>query len=637
MCGIFGAITKNGLPEEKIEEVKRILRHRGPDDCGKEKFKLFDNTVVDFVHLRLSIIDLSKNGHQPMQDESGNFAIIYNGEIYNFREIKEELKCLGYKFFSNSDTEVILKSYIQWQQGCLDKFRGMFAFAIIDKKNDVLFIARDHFGIKPLYYFHDKENFVFSSELKALLAFNFVKKELNKEALVAYLNYLWPDTDESIFKYIYKLPKANYLIIGLNGATSDFKIYKYWDLNETIKYSSEKNIILELDQCLNESIKYHMISDVEVSSFLSGGLDSSLICALAKNYNHNLSTYTISFSDTDKKIEKMSDDSGYAQYLSKRLKLNHTEIKISPKILEVLPEVVYHLDEPIADPAALNTYLICKEARARGVKVMLSGMGADEIFSGYRRHYALLLAQRYKQWPFFFRQLLSVSAKMFPVRVGNCGLRQARWLKRFLSFADLENAEAYQRSYSYYGKDELKHLLKFDCNKEVDGLYERHEEIFSRKYRIDLINKMCWTDLNLFMPHLNLTYTDRVSMANSVEVRVPFIDRMVVQLAMSIPGNLKTKGRNQKYILKKISEKYLPKKIVYRQKASFGAPLRSWISGEMKDIVDELIYNKSPLHDLLDMKMIKQFIDNDRQGSFDYSYNIYQFLNLKEWFRVFLN
>jgi len=380
------------------------------------------------------------------------------------------------------------------------------------------------------------------------------------------------------------------------------------------------------------------VADVPVSCFLSGGLDSSLISVLAKKSNENLSTYTIGTGDKDKAVEKMPDDEKYAAMLAEMHHFNHNVIKISPDIIKDLPHMVRHLDEPIGDPAAINTYLICKAAKEKGVKVLLSGMGADEIFFGYRRQKATLMALRFNLLPKPVKYVIAKVVNLLPVKISGKGFKFGRWAKRFMSFATMPLNEAYMRSYSYYDTNQLKELMKKDYWMGIDAINKEHEEKFNAKFRNDPINQICNTDISMFMLGLNLTYSDRASMAASVEVRVPFIDRLVVSKAMEIPGDLKIQKGISKFILKKAAEKWLPNKIIYRPKASFGAPIRSWISNDLRVMVDELLSEEAiTKRGFVNYAVVKKLITDDRNGTADNAYQIYQLLTLELWCREFLD
>jgi asparagine synthase (glutamine-hydrolysing) len=630
MCGIAGFIGfKNNIA--LAESANNIQQHRGPDN-----HQVWNDEYIALAHRRLSIIDLSEAGNQPFQ--KNDLVIVFNGEIYNYKELQVKLQTeKGTIFSTSSDTEVVLEMFRNYGASCLDHFLGMFAFAIYNKTDKTLFIARDHFGIKPLFYTLTNEGFAFSSELKTLVTIPGFDKTINPKSLVSCLNYLWVSGNETMFKGCQKLPPAHYLTYTKKEG---IKITQYWELedNSTGAEKSENDVIKEVENMIEESVNRHMVADVPVSSFLSGGLDSSLIAVLAKKKNNQLSTYTISTSKKDKKIEQMPDDEKYANIVADNFHFDHNVIQISPDILSEFPKMVCTLDEPIGDPAAINTYLICKAAREKGVKVLLSGMGADEIFFGYRRQKATLMAIRYNKLPGFIKKTNSLLVNKLPVKLFGKGFKFGRWAKRFLSFATLPTDEAYMRSYSYYDSKELKELLKNEYSPAVDILNNEHKALFNSKYNGDVINQICNTDISMFMLGLNLTYSDRASMAASVEVRVPFIDKIMISEAMKIPGNLKIKNGISKYILKKASEKYLPKEIIYRPKASFGAPIRSWISNELKDMVDNLLSEENiNKRGFLNYSFVKKLIENDRNGESDNAYQIYQLLTLELWCREYLD
>jgi len=632
MCGLAGFINFENN-ESLAKNAGRMQQHRGPD---AQKTWQHDNIVLS--HQRLSIIDLDARSDQPFV--KNGLVIVFNGEIYNYKDLKGQLlkTNTGVEFITTSDTEVLLELYRSKKEKCLDDLIGMFAFAIYEIDTGKLFIARDHFGIKPIFYTKIENRFAFSSELKTLVNIPGFDKTINMNALTGAMNYLWVPGNETMFRNCHKLAPAHYMTIDTLAKAPIPRLYQYWELNTKTTITDETQAIKELSKSMEATIQRHMVADVPVSSFLSGGLDSSLISVMASKINPSLSTYTIAVSATDKKIEQMPEDEKYARQLAQQFHFDHHEIEIAPEIIKALPEIVYMLDEPIGDPAAINTYLICKEARRRGVKVLLSGMGADEILFGYRRQRATLIAQRFKQLPNFIRKPLKSISKKLPVQSAGKGRKLTRWAKRFLSFADLPTEEAYMRSYSYYNQKELQQLFKNDISENYDHLREQHSTLFNKNYSDDLLNQMCFTDINMFMTGLNLTYTDRASMAASVEVRVPFVDKEVISLAMQIDGSLKFKKRQSKYILKKVAEKYLPHEIIYRPKASFGVPIRSWISNDLKEMVDDLLSKeKVEKRNFFNYEFVKQLIDNDRKGLEDNAYRIYQLLTVELWCSQFID
>ncbi len=628
MCGLAGFVGFDNK-EFLAKRANEIQAHRGPDHQG-----IWSDQFISLAHQRLSIIDLSPNGNQPFQ--KANLIILFNGEIYNYKELRKDIERVSnVSFSSDSDTEVVLEYYRQYGKACVEYFIGMFVFAIYNTQTQELFIARDHFGIKPLFFYNANQKFAFASELKTLVEANQFRLKVNRRSLVSSLNYLWVSGNETMFEDCHKLPPGHHLTLEKGGAPT---VSRYWALSEVKTPTLERDAVLELSKVLVASVERHMVADVPVSSFLSGGLDSSLISVLASKTNPQLSTYTIAFNSKDKGIEQMPDDQKYAKQLADLHHFDHHEILISSRIIELLPKIVRALDEPIGDPAAINTFLICDAARKRGVKVLLSGMGADEIFAGYRRHRATLLSLKFEKLPKTLQELARKALRYLPVRIGSRGIRFTRWAKRFLEFAGMPFEKAYMRSYSYYDRVELETLLKGDFSKEIDEVYAEHANIFNSKFENDRVNQMCHADLHLFLLGLNLTYSDRASMAASVEVRVPFVDKTVITHAMGISGALKIKNGEAKYILKKVAEEFLPDNVIYRPKAPFGAPIRSWISDELRPMVDDLLCESAVnKRGIFNYSTVKTIIDEDRAGIRDNAYRIYQLLTIELWFREFVD
>ncbi len=628
MCGIAGFINfKEG--RELAIRANFLQRHRGPDHQS-----IWAENGVALCSQRLSIIDLADRSNQPLHKQG--LVIIYNGELYNYRELRDDLaKNSGVQFSTESDTEVVLEMYRKMGKKCLDHFLGMFAFAIYNIGTGNLFLARDHFGIKPLFYFSSGNQLAFSSELKTLLEIPGLSRQVNHSSLVGALNFSWIPGDQTMISGFLKLPPGHFLELS---SQSGVKVECYWELEPTESLLDEGQWLEELDSTIQGSIDRHMVADVPVSSFLSGGLDSSLISVLAGKHNVNLSTYTIATLAKDKEVEKMPSDEVFAAELAKSMGFDHHQILIEPEIIQELPRIVRSLDEPIGDPAAINTNLICAAARNQGVKVLLSGIGADEIFFGYRRHRATLLAERYQKVPLVFRRPIDQVVRSMPVRVMGQGFKLGRWGKRFSGFANLPIPDAYLRSYSYYDQNDLEELVVKPIMEQYRELRDQHNQVFSSVYPEDVVNRMCFTDLHYFLPGLNLAYTDRASMASSVEVRVPFVDKLVVETAMKVPGSLKYKNGQSKYILKRLAERYLPKKFVHRPKASFGVPLRSWISGELAEMVGDVLSSSSiKERGVFNFQAIDNMIQKDRAGLDDFSYQLYQLLTLELWFREFLD
>ena len=624
MCGIAGAYQQvDG--EEVTEIMGRCLEHRGPDEEGS--FSYTDERVhVQFAHRRLSIIDL-RHGQQPLVKRP--FALCYNGELYNYREIKAELAAGGSRFATTSDTEVVLEAWRRWGPRCLRRFRGMFAFALLDQATGSLFLARDHFGIKPLHYIRRKDGVVFASELKALVKAFGTELRMLPQALVASMLYYWVPDQLCSLQNVEKLQPGTCAEFLPDGTC---RVERYWDIVEEAAAAQEADY--DLREVIEASVTAHLVADVPVSSFLSGGLDSSIVTVLAKRANPQIDAYTITFRAEDQRLEAMPDDSLYARKIAQRHGVQLHEIEIKPDVVELLPRMVDILDEPTGDPAAINTLLMSDGAREAGVKVLLSGMGADELFGGYRKHVACLLAGRYRQLPAFVHRSATGVVNRLPVTAAGRGLRYARWAKRFLTFAELPEEAAFRRSYSLYAPGELAALLGPELRGDIDDVVAQHLQVYEDNGLSDQVNRMCLADTRLFLPGLNLAYTDRASMAASTEVRVPFVDVEVFRAAFSLAGKDKISGRNGKIALKRAAEAWLPNEIVYRPKASFSAPLRAWVTRDLRDVIDEsLLGGELVGTGFLHRPALAALVQDDRTGREDRSKQLWQLLTLEFWYR----
>jgi len=630
MCGIAGVIGNN-INGQELRAMAYVQSHRGPDHTG-----FFESSNVFLTHQRLSIVDLSARSNQPMSKEG--LVIVFNGEIYNYREIKTELAS-STRFVTTSDTEVVLEAWRRWGPDCLQKFHGMYAFAIYDTKSGDTFVVRDPFGIKPLFYLPLKNgNVAFASELKALEAAFRGQLTLNLTAVAASLHWAWIPEQICIWNEVRKLTPGHYLHFHANGHSSEFAFWRF-DLlvaSDLPLISDEHVAIDTIDKVLLDSVTQHLVADVPINAFLSGGLDSSLLVAMARKQLDHLDCYTIKFRDKDKQQEAMADDAYYADKVARTLNVRLNTIEVTPDVSSLLPRIVNALDEPIGDSAAINTLLICEAARNNGVKVLLSGMGADEMFGGYRKHLANLVASKYRLVPSVLRnKVIAPFVKQLPVASDADGFRLARWAKRFVEFASLPEHEAFLRSYSYYNPRELDALTGSQSFSLLAPLIAAHERTFATAPHRSLLDRMCFTDVQWFMTNLNLTYSDRASMAASTEVRVPFIDKEVMAAAFRIDSALKIKGRTQKYILKKVAERWLPKEIIYRPKSSFTMPLRSWIKNDLRSMVDDYVLSQQGLagRDFFDAKSLRNIVELDRQGVEDNAQRIWQLLTLEQWFR----
>ena len=625
MCGIAGAYQQ--VDGETLARVMSdSLSHRGPDDEGL--YSLVNESVsVHLAHRRLSIIDLA-HGHQPLVKH--HLALSYNGELYNYRELKAELVARGAAFSTSSDTEVVLEAWRHWGPGCLRKFRGMFAFAMFDQHTGSLFLARDHLGIKPLHYIYRKGGVVFASELKALVAAFGNELEIEPSALIASILYFWVPDRRCSLNGVVKLQPGTWAEFRRDGT---YYTKTYFDIAE-VAAAAAAGPPVDLREVIEASVEAHLVADVPVSSFLSGGLDSGIITVLAKRANPDVDAYTITFRPEDQRLEAMPDDAIYARKIARQYGINLHEIQIAPDVVDLLPRLVEILDEPIGDPAAINTLLMCEAARDAGVKVILSGMGADELFGGYRKHVACVMAERYRRLPGFARRAATTAVDHLPVAAGGRGFRYARWAKRFLTFAELPEEAAFRRSYSLYDPLELTALISPEFEPDVDDILGEHFEVYCDNFLPDHVNRMCLADARLFLPGLNLTYTDRASMAASTEVRVPFVDPVVFRAAFSLTGENKVSGRTGKVALKQAAHAWLPEEIINRPKASFSAPLRAWVTRDLRELIDDvLVQGELVGTGFIRPEALRNLIEEDRSGRQDRSKQIWQLLTLELWYR----
>jgi asparagine synthase (glutamine-hydrolysing) len=579
-------------------------------------------------HRRLSIIDLSAAADQPLT--SRGMTLIYNGELYNYQALRTELAGHGVRFTTSSDTEVVLEAWRYWGPEALHRFRGMFAFALLDQQTGDLVLARDPLGIKPLYYLPRGSGVIFASELKALVAAVGSELRIEPGALVASMLYYWVPEQRCAINGVRKLPAGSWARFRPDGS---YRVEHYWRPAD-VAAQAAAGPPADLGAVIEESVAAHLVSDVPVSSFLSGGLDSSIITVLAHRAEAGIDAYTITFRPEDQRLEAMPDDAVYARKVAARYGIDLHEIEISPDIVDMLPRIVDVLDEPIGDPAAINTLLMCEAARERGVKVILSGMGADELFGGYRKHLACVMAGRYRRLPGGPRALVRSTVDRLPVSAGGRGLRYARWSKRFLTFAELPEEPRFRRSYTLYDPAELAALVSPDLAGYIGQVVEEHADIYNDNTLPDEVNRMCLADARLFLPGLNLAYTDRSSMAASVEVRVPFVDPVVAQAAFSIPGSEKIQRRQGKVALKRAAENWLPHEIVYRPKASFSAPLRAWVRGDLREVIrDVLVGGELVGCGMIRRGALQRLIEDEHAGREDRSKQIWQLLTMELWYR----
>lgn len=644
MCGIAGTVNWGG--REVLQKMTAVQAHRGPDDSGLWEHISPDGTHIGLGSRRLAIIDLSSEGHMPMPNEDGSVWITYNGEIYNFHELRQELIAKGHTFRSKTDTEVILHLYEEEGFDCVKRLNGMFAFAICDlrKARPLLFVARDHFGVKPLYYIQRGRQFAFASEVKALLNLPGFSAEMDLSALPKYLNFLWVPDPQTMFREIFKLP-AGYWGVFCDGR---FEINEYWDLSLPAKGTayalSEEELKEEIRERLRQSVKSQMISDVPLGAFLSAGLDSSSIVSLMSQSSRKpVHTYTITFPAKHRIGETTLDDASVASRMAIQFGCTHQEIMVSPEITSLLPKLIWHMDEPVADPAIITAYLVCQEAR-KSATVLLSGIGGDEVFGGYRKYYAHKWASAYHHIPLTLRQTLNSAMLHFPAMRGTPLKGVVRLAKKMARSASLPPQAAFLTNCTYLDHAQMLDLCVPDLKKSIQKAdpWERHKERFEDASEADFLNQMLYLDTKTFMSSLNLTYNDKMSMASSVEVRVPFLDRDLAEFVMwNVPPELKIKGflrPTTKYILREAMKERLPAEVLRQPKAGFGAPVDYWLANELRDMVDELL---SPgalkSRGYFRPEAVQTLIEQQRSNREDWSMQIWQLLTLELWHQAFLD
>ncbi|MEP9381732.1 asparagine synthase (glutamine-hydrolyzing) [Nocardioides sp. KR10-350] len=631
MCGVAGAFQQQD-GKQLVTAMTERLAHRGPDAGGVVEL-VTPRAAMVLGHRRLSIIDPTAGADQPFCRDG--LALVYNGELYNFRALRAELEGRGVAFTTTSDTEVVLEAWRAWGPAALARFRGMFALAVYDERAGSVTLARDGLGIKPLYVLPRGEGVVFASELKALATAVGEELRVDPASMVASILYYWVPPQHCSLQGVSQLPAGTWETHHADGRTERGV---FWDPVEEAARAAA-SATPDLRAVIEESVIAHLVADVPVASFLSGGLDSSIVTALAHDQDPSIEAWTIAFRAADQRLEAMPDDAFYARRLADHLGIRLHEIELHPDVTQMLPRMVEVLDEPIGDPAAINTFLMCEAARDAGVKVLLSGMGADELFGGYRKHLACLIAARYRRAPAPLRRGVRRTVDALPVAAGGRGLRTVRWAQRFCSFADLAEEEAFRRSYTLYDGSELRGLVDPDLGASVDALLDEHAATYADHPAAfdgddEAVNRMCLADARLFMQGLNLTYTDRASMAASTEVRVPFVDREVFAAAFAMKGRDKVRGRTQKAALKDAARAWIPAEIIDRPKASFGAPLRAWVTHDLREQLDDVLVGGELVSSgFLRADAVHRLVTDQRTSRRDTSKQLWQLLSLELWYR----
>jgi len=646
MCGIAG--LANWGDREILARMAHVQAHRGPDDFGIWERKFPDGSYIGLGSRRLAILDLSADGHMPMCNEYRTIWITCNGEIYNFAQLRRELQSQGHEFVSHTDTEVIVHLYEQEGADCVHRLQGMFAFAICDLRSGrpELFLARDHFGVKPLYYAQRGKKLAFASEIKALLHVPEVEAEIDLESLHQYLTFLWVPDPKTMFRGIYKLP-AGHCATFRDG---EWKIRQYWDLRfppADASYSrNEADLADEARERFRCSVQAQMVSDVPLGAFLSAGLDSSSIVAMmceTRATNQPVRTYTITFPKKYRVGETTLDDPNVPARLARQLGCENQQIVVEPDVASLLPRLTWHMDEPTADPAIITAYLVCREARKQAT-VLLSGIGGDELFAGYRKHVAYRWSQMYQKIPAALRAGAEYSLNALPGLRGTVMKGRVRLAKKMARSASLEPEDGFIRNCTYLNDVQKMNLYtpEIQNNLQSSDPAVRHRAAFDAVRDADFLNQMLYLDTKLFMVSLNLNYNDKMSMASSVEVRVPFLDRELAEFAAwQIPPHLKLKGFCRpvtKHIFRLAMQDVLPAEVLRQPKAGFAAPVDYWLAHDLREMVDDLL---SPVNvqerGLFRAEAVRRLVDEHRRGAEDWSVQIWQLLTLENWMRIFLD
>jgi asparagine synthase (glutamine-hydrolysing) len=644
MCGISG--LANWGDRETLARMNAIQAHRGPNDGGAWQHRSTDGSFFGLGSRRLSILDLSADGHMPMSNEDDTVCITYNGEIYNFKELRSELEGKGHRFASQTDTEVIIHLYEEEGTDCVRRLNGMFAFAICDLRagRPTLFMARDHFGIKPFYYCNRGGSLAFASEIKALLEVPGVQARIDLQALDQYLTFLWVPDPKTLFQEIFKLP-AGHCATFRNG---ELKITQYWDLSfPPANYefrSSEDGLAEETRQRFRHSVEQQMVSDVPLGAFLSAGIDSSSIVAtMAKTAKAPLRTYTVTFPDKYRKGENTLDDPAVAARLAASLGCENRQIVVEPDVANLLPKLCWHMDEPTADPAIVTAFLVCQEA-SRDVTVLMSGVGGDEMFGGYRKYAAHYWSERYSRVPAWMRNVAEAAVPRAPNIRGSRIKGHLRLAKKMLRSAALPKQERFIRNCTYLDGGQRSGLYREELRNEIDTNLSNcaHEKAYEQVGDADFLNQMLYLDTKIFMTSLNLTYNDKMSMACSVEVRVPFLCRELAEfVAWNVPPRLKLKGflrPTTKHIFRKAMAAVLPDEVLRQPKAGFAAPTDYWLAHELTEMTDDLLSDSTiRSRGLFRTDRVQTMISQHRAGTQDWSMQIWQLLTLELWMQSFMD
>jgi asparagine synthase (glutamine-hydrolysing) len=628
MCGIAGVLVTNSSQvrldlTSLVSRMVGAIRHRGPDDSG-----VLSENGVALGHARLSIIDLSAAGHQPMATQDGQLSIVFNGEIYNFKELRAQLIEKGYHFSSHTDTEVILNGYHHWGREVFSHLRGMFAVAIWDARGDELILARDRVGKKPLFYAWHEGVFLFGSEIKAILAMPGFARQPDLEAIHHYLTLQYVPAPLSAFEGVKKLPQASYMVLTRQGTAH---IQPYWQLPSPhdVRIRPVEELREELISLLDESVRLRMISDVPLGAFLSGGVDSSAVVAMMSRHSSGrIKTFCIGFDEVD------YDERAYARMVAERYDTDHHEMVVRPNAMEVLPKLIWHYNEPFADPSALPTYYVSEIARQH-VTVALNGDGGDESFLGYGRYKQCLQSEWISRLPRSLRLLGSRIAMAIPHRLERHMI--PRVARRWLSYLSEKDSRRYAPSMAYFFEQDKiagydNNLLPYLETSSLDLL----EKFFSQSP--SYVGGAAWADIHTYLPDDLLVKVDIASMAHGLEARSPLLDHTLMEWAARIPPSQKIANGETKSILKSAMEPYLPREVLYRPKMGFGVPIDHWLKTSMKEFAyDTLLSHSARQRGLVKPSYVRTMLDEHRGGVRLHHTRLWALLMLELWFQMWID
>lgn len=625
MCGIYGVMNIDGNQVDPglMDRMGDVTRHRGPDDQG---WHHDGNCVIGMR--RLSIIDLA-GGHQPLTNEDKTLWLVCNGEIYNFRQLRAELKACGHGFLTGSDCEVILHSYEEWGDDFLLRLNGMYNFALWDARRRRLLIGRDRIGVKPLYWRQDGQRIAFATEAKALLALPGVSAGVDRTALASYLNLGYVSAPRSMFDGIAKLPVAT--VMSIESGT--LATYRYWSPPERLELGIEEGEWIERIRVgIDRAVRMQMVSDVPIGAFLSGGIDSSAVVAcMAEETSKPVKTYAIGFGGSA--ADDFYNELPYARRVSTLFGTDHHEIVVKPDVVALLPRLLWHMDEPIADTAFITTYLVSEFAR-NDVTVILSGVGGDELFGGYRRYLGNHYAERFARWPGLVQRLAKGAGNLLPADRHSKWLNIARLAKGFLTTAELSFEERYRAYLQIMDRSLAGRLLVGGSGSAWDPL----ADAFAGSQQDDPCNHMLAVDMASQLPDDLLMLTDKMSMTVSLECRVPLLDHELLEMAATMPEAIKIKGGILKAAMKQALSDRLPSDVLHRKKRGFGTPMGAWLKGDLGRVLDRVLSREAiRARGLFDFAVIEKLIADHRANREDYTDGLVALLNFEIWARMFLD